>query len=249
MPLHWHGRRCRKSACHSPTMARCATSSRRRTAMAPRKSSSNRWLHRPAVALVPKPRGQPDPLPRRFRRQQRARAQVTPAKHGKGNKAHTCMRLKTPRPANAGRPWPGFCSCKTGIHAIHGNNLGTALETGVQHRHRDLQRLRWPRQDHRLHPTAGQGLFLQSFAFPHPWRSDAGGTTPGQALFLQCFCISSVVEVRMEEVERSRRPEPRATQGAVTEKIRWSSRRFSRTWTAKTLVGAAGRLPPHAEGA
>ena len=26
----------------------------------------------------------------------------------------------------------GFCSCKTGIHAIPGNNLGSALVAGIQ---------------------------------------------------------------------------------------------------------------------
>ena len=40
--------------------------------------------------------------------------------------------------------------------------------------------------------------------FLHPWRSDVGGTTPWQALFLQCFCISSVHGGQMGEVERSR---------------------------------------------
>jgi hypothetical protein len=35
----------------------------------------------------------------------------------------------------------GFCSCKTGIHAFHGNNLGTTTEACLQHRYRGLRSL------------------------------------------------------------------------------------------------------------
>ena len=34
----------------------------------------------------------------------------------------------------------GFCSCKTGIHAIPGNNLGAKTQARIQHRH-------WPLSD------------------------------------------------------------------------------------------------------
>ncbi len=42
----------------------------------------------------------------------------------------------------------GFCSCKTGIHAIHGNNLGAAPQASLQYRHRDLHGLRRGSADH-----------------------------------------------------------------------------------------------------
>ena len=44
------GRRCRKSGCRSRPMAMCVTSSRRRTAMAPRMSSSSRWTSSPGLS-------------------------------------------------------------------------------------------------------------------------------------------------------------------------------------------------------
>ena len=50
----------------------------------------------------------------------------------------------------------------------------------------------------------GKDCSYNPLHFLHPWRSDAGGTTPRQALFLQCFCISSVRGGQMQEVERSR---------------------------------------------
>jgi hypothetical protein len=38
----------------------------------------------------------------------------------------------------------GFCSCKIGIHVIHGNNLCSATETGVQYRHETCEKCQIP---------------------------------------------------------------------------------------------------------
>ncbi len=38
--------------------------------------------------------------------------------------------MMTTYPQNVMQRWPFFYSCKTGIHAIHGNNLGTTLGMG-----------------------------------------------------------------------------------------------------------------------
>jgi hypothetical protein len=103
------------------------------------------------VALVPKPRFNLTRFHGVFAPNSAHRARVTPAKRGKGNKARTADAPEDATPAERRAAMAGFCSCKTGIHAIHGNNLGTAPEAGLQHRHRDLQELRRPRQDHRLH--------------------------------------------------------------------------------------------------
>ena len=51
------------------------------------------------------------------------------------------------------------------------------------------------RTDHDCRAGIARAILMH---FLRPWRSDAGGTSP-----------------RMDEVERSRKPEPRATQGAV----------------------------------
>ena len=102
------------------------------------------------VALVPKPRANLTRFHGVFASNSAHRARVTPAKRGKGNKASASPAPEDPTPAERRAAMTGFCSCKTGIHAIHGNNLGAALEGCVQHRHRDLQELRRHRQDHRL---------------------------------------------------------------------------------------------------
>ena len=103
------------------------------------------------VALVAKPRVNLTRFHGVFAPNSAHRARVTPAKRGKGNKASASHAPEDPTPAERRAAMAGFCSCKTGIHAIHGNNLGAALEACVQHRHRDLQELRRHRQDHRLH--------------------------------------------------------------------------------------------------
>jgi len=43
---------------------------------------------------------------------------------------------------------------------------GATPEARIRHRHRDLSGLWRGGEDHRLHPTAGQGLFLQSYCIP-----------------------------------------------------------------------------------
>ena len=53
------------------------------------------------------------------------------------------------------------------------------------------------RTDHDCRAGIARAILMH---FLRPWRSDAGGMSP-----------------RMDEVERSRKPEPRATQGAVAE--------------------------------
>jgi hypothetical protein len=57
---------------------------------------------------------------------------VTPAKRGKGNTTNVSDEPPTPTEHRASMT--GFCSCKTGIHAIHGNNLDTAPEARIQYR-------------------------------------------------------------------------------------------------------------------
>jgi hypothetical protein len=51
------------------------------------------------------------------------RGLVTPAKRGKGVKRISNREVRSPAEHHAAMA--GFCSCKTGIHAFHGNNLGT----------------------------------------------------------------------------------------------------------------------------
>ncbi len=96
----------------------------------------------------------------------RYRARVTPAKRGRGSQRCSTGDSQAPTPGERRASMAGFCSCKTGIHAIHGNNVGAAPEARIRHRHRDLPGLWRGGEDHRLHPTAGQGLFLQSFCIP-----------------------------------------------------------------------------------
>ena len=90
------------------------------------------------AALVPKPRVNLTRFHGVFAPNSKHRAWVTPAKRGKGNKAKTPNQPEHSTPAERRAAMTGFCSCKTGIHAFHGNNLGAAFETGIQHRHNDL---------------------------------------------------------------------------------------------------------------
>ncbi len=61
------------------------------------------------------------------------RIKITPAKRGKGRKRPSDEEGQSSSPAARRAAMTGFCSCKTGIHAIHGNNLGTAAQTGLQY--------------------------------------------------------------------------------------------------------------------
>ncbi len=91
------------------------------------------------AALVPKPRVNLMRFHGVFAPNSKHRAMVTPARRGKGTKAQSPDEPHIQTPAERRASMTGFCSCKTGIHAIHGNNLGAASETGVLHRHRYLR--------------------------------------------------------------------------------------------------------------
>jgi hypothetical protein len=67
------------------------------------------------------------------------RARVTPAKRGKGKKVKTPEENQDQTNAERRASMTGFCSCKTGIHAIPGNNLGAKAEAGIQYRYCNLQ--------------------------------------------------------------------------------------------------------------
>ncbi len=58
---------------------------------------------------------------------------VTPSKRGKGRKRNTDEEAQCPSPAECRAAMTGFCSCKTGIHAIPGNDLGAAIEACIQY--------------------------------------------------------------------------------------------------------------------
>ncbi len=80
------------------------------------------------ASLVPKPRVNLTRFHGVFAPNSKHRIQVTPARRGKG-KQKVSGHGKTPDERRTAMT--GFCSCKTGIHAIHGNNLGTTLEKGI----------------------------------------------------------------------------------------------------------------------
>ena len=87
------------------------------------------------VALVPKPRVNLTRFHGVFAPHSKYRARVTPARRGKGRKIQTPEETPEQTPAERRASMTGFCSCKTGIHAIPGNNLGTMIDTGIQNRH------------------------------------------------------------------------------------------------------------------
>jgi len=58
---------------------------------------------------------------------------VAPAKRGKGAEPKVSDEEEEYTPAERRAVMAGFCSCKTGIHAIHGNNLSATSETGIWH--------------------------------------------------------------------------------------------------------------------
>ncbi len=90
------------------------------------------------AALVPRPRVNLTRYHGVFAPNSKLRALVTPARRGKGRKAQTPEQASDQTPAERRASMTGFCSCKTGIHAIPGNNLGQALETCVPDRYRPL---------------------------------------------------------------------------------------------------------------
>jgi hypothetical protein len=97
------------------------------------------------ASLVPKPKVNLTRFHGVFAPNSKHRIAVTPARRGKGGRK-AIGQDKTPEERRTAMT--GFCSCKTGIHAIHGNNLGTTIEKGIQHRCRNLFSLRWPCKGH-----------------------------------------------------------------------------------------------------
>jgi len=82
------------------------------------------------VALVPKPRVNLTRFHGVFAPNSKYRSRVTPAGRGKGKKSHSAYEADQ-SPAEKRASMTGFCSCKTGILAIHGNNMGKAIEACV----------------------------------------------------------------------------------------------------------------------
>jgi hypothetical protein len=85
------------------------------------------------AALVPKPRVNLTRFHGVFAPNSKHRVLVTPAKRGKGSKLKAPDVAQDQTPAERRAAMAGFCSCKTGIHAIHGINLGATPEACVQH--------------------------------------------------------------------------------------------------------------------
>src|SRR5210317_866023 len=84
------------------------------------------------VALVPKPRVNLTRFHGVFAPNSKYRSMVTPARRGKREKRRSVHGdAQTPAEKRASKA--GFCSCKTGIHAIPGNNLGTKIETRLRY--------------------------------------------------------------------------------------------------------------------
>ena len=109
------------------------------------------------AALVPKPRvnltrfhGVFAPSCPPFGCNSALRHHVTPASRGQRKP----IDAKTPAQRRAAMT--GFCSCKAGIHALHGNNLGTAPQARIQDRYRNLRTVR----------RYGQGDCLMKWTHP-----------------------------------------------------------------------------------
>ena len=79
------------------------------------------------------------------------RARVIAAKRGSGTQPKASEAGEEKTPAERRAAMAGFCSCKTGIRAIHGKNVGAAAQAHVWHRHRDLVGLPRGAADHRLY--------------------------------------------------------------------------------------------------
>jgi hypothetical protein len=116
----WH-RRGRRSTLQVPDVA-----------STPKSRISERRTAAKLAALVPKPRVNLTRYHGVFAPNSKHRVWVTPARRGKGNwKVAAGQDENTPAQRHVAMT--GFCSCNTGIHAIHGNNLGPEIETGVQY--------------------------------------------------------------------------------------------------------------------
>jgi len=82
------------------------------------------------VALVPKPRVNPILFHGVFAPNSKYRSKVTLARRGRRKNCHPADEADQ-TPAEKRASMAGFCSCKTGIHSIHGNNLGKAIEACI----------------------------------------------------------------------------------------------------------------------
>jgi hypothetical protein len=111
------------------------------------------------AALVPKPRVSLTRFHGVFAPNSKHRAAITPSGLGKGrkNKQQAATDQDERTPAERHAAMTGFCSCKTGIHAIHGNNLDAAIEAGIQHRHRNLREVPGAGANYRLCGGPGGG--------------------------------------------------------------------------------------------
>jgi len=84
------------------------------------------------ASLIPKPRVNLTRFHGVFAPNSKSRAKITPARRGKRKRA--CFEDGTDQtPAEKRASKAGFCSCKTGIHAIPGNNLGKAIEACLRY--------------------------------------------------------------------------------------------------------------------
>ena len=81
------------------------------------------------ASLVPKPKVNLTRFHGVFAPNSKHRTEVTPARSGKGRRK-AIGQDKTPEESRSAMT--GFCSCKTGIPSIHGHNLGTTIEKGIQ---------------------------------------------------------------------------------------------------------------------
>ena len=83
------------------------------------------------AALVPPPRVNLTRYHGVFAPTSDHRALVTPAKRGKGNQQTRPDEVNDRTPAERRASIAGFCSCKTGIHAIPGINLGATPQACI----------------------------------------------------------------------------------------------------------------------
>ncbi len=89
------------------------------------------------AALAPKPRFNLTRFHGVLAPNSKHRVKVTPGKRGKKPdqpESHDTDWLDK-SPEERHRTMTGFCSCKTGIHTILGNNLDATSQAGLQHRH------------------------------------------------------------------------------------------------------------------
>ena len=80
------------------------------------------------VSLVPKPRINLTRFHGVFAPHSKYRALVTPAKRGTGKKVQAADQAQDQTSAERRASMAGFCSCKTGIHAIPGNSRFLLLQ-------------------------------------------------------------------------------------------------------------------------